>query len=102
MCVITDRLGKGVICEPCVDITAERVAKLFIQYVYARHRLLQAIVSDRGTQFVGLLWTRVCKLLKITRQLSTAYYPETDGSTERTNQNVEVYLRTFVNLAQDN
>ena len=33
--------------------------------------------------------------------MSTAFSPETDGSTERMNQVVEAFLREFVNHAQD-
>jgi hypothetical protein len=99
--VITDRLGKGVICDGLEDIQAETVAKWFVRNYYRRHYLPRAIVSDRGSQFTGLLWTRICNLLNIKRRLSTAYHPETDGSTERKNQELEAYLRTFVNHAQD-
>lgn len=98
--VITDRLGKGMICDGLPDITAETLARWFIRNFYRRHHLPKAIVSDRGTQFVGHFWARLCKLLKITRRLSTAFHPETDGSTERMNQTVETYLRMFVDHAQ--
>jgi Reverse transcriptase (RNA-dependent DNA polymerase)/RNase H-like domain found in reverse transcriptase/Integrase zinc binding domain/Chromo (CHRromatin Organisation MOdifier) domain len=101
MVVITDRLGKGTICDGLVDITAETVARWFLRTFYRRHYLPKAIVSDRGTQFVGHLWTRICSLLGIVRRLSTAFHPETDGATERMNQTVETYLRMFVNYAQD-
>jgi transposase InsO family protein len=102
MMVITDRLGKGVMLKAMRDIMVEIVAKWFAKTYYRRHRLPRAIVSDWGKQFVGALWGRVCKLLGITRRLSTAYYPETDGSTERMNQTIETFLYTFVDYDQVN
>lgn len=99
--VITDRLSKGVILEPCEDTRAETVAKIFIRGFYRHHGIPRAIVSDRGTQFVGQLWKRICTLLQIARRLSTAYHPETDGSTERMNQTIEAYIRIFTNYDQD-
>ncbi|MBW0548065.1 hypothetical protein O181_087780, partial [Austropuccinia psidii MF-1] len=50
------------------------------------------IVSDRGSLFVSSLLTNICQQLKISRDLSTAYHPETDGKTERVNQILEQYL----------
>ena len=47
--VITDRLSKGVILEPCSSLTIEVVAKTFVRVFYRQHGLLRAIVSDRGT-----------------------------------------------------
>ena len=100
--VITDRLSKGVILEPMVEITAAAVAGVFLRTFYRRHGLPVSIVSDRGTQFVSVLWARICQLLGIVRRLSTAYHPQTDGSTEQKNQVIEAYVRTFVSYAQDN
>ena len=100
--VITDRLGKGVIFEPLHTITALDVAQVILQTFYRHHGLPAAIVSDRGPQFVGAVWKRICQMLGIVRRVSTAYHPETDGSTERMNQTLETYLRTFTNYAQDN
>jgi hypothetical protein len=101
MLVLTDRLGKGVIFEPFDKMDAETLARKFIKIFYAHHGLPAAIVSDRGTQFVSEFWERICKLLKIKRRLSTAYHPETDGSTEKMNATLETYLRMFVDWAQD-
>jgi predicted aspartyl protease len=99
--VVTDRLGKGVKFKGLKDTKAETVAKWFVREYYPQHFLPRAIVSDRGSQFVGLLWSRMCQLLGIKRRLSTAYHPETDGSTERMNSTMETYIRTFCDYAQD-
>jgi len=42
------------------------------------------------------------KALGTTRQLSTAYHPQTDSQTERINQEVGTFLRHYVNYQQDN
>jgi hypothetical protein len=102
--VITDRLGKGTILleVPPDQWDAEGVANIFLARYIPFHWLPRGIVSDRGPQWVNMFWKRVCELLKIERRLSTAYHPETDGSTERRNQEIETYLRAFVAYTQEN
>ena len=101
--VITDRLSKGIILIPISPnlFDAEGLARVFIQHYLPHHWIRKAIVSDRGPQFVNSFWNIVCKQLNINQRLSTAYHPETDGSTERANQEVETYLRTFVTYEQN-
>lgn len=98
--VITDRLGKGVMYNAVADQTAEATAERFIQNYVRHHGLPKAITSDRGAQWVNAFWKHVCCLVGITRRLSTAYHPETDGSTERHNQEIEHFLRCFICYAQ--
>ena len=90
----------GGIINPYGTTTAEDVAATFIQHFLPIHGLSTAIVSDRGPQFIGQVWKRICATLNISRKLSTAYYPETDGSTERMNQNLEAYLSVFCAYSQ--
>jgi len=51
---------------------------------------------------LGEFWESLCKALGIKSEMSTAYHPQTEGPTKRTNQVLEGYLQNFVNYAQDN
>jgi hypothetical protein len=53
--VITDRLGKGVIFEDLPDIETKTVAERFIRCFYKYYGLSDAIISDRGGQFISYL-----------------------------------------------
>jgi len=57
-------------------------------------------VSDRGPQFVVELTRELNRILGIETRLSTAFHPQMDGQTERMNQELEQYLRFFVEHRQ--
>jgi transposase InsO family protein len=95
--VIKDQLSKGTILVPLERIEADNVAWAFVQEVYRLHGLPRLITSDWGTQFISELWGRVCKLLGVQRNLSTAFHPQTNGLTERANSDIEVVARTYAN-----
>ena len=99
--VVTDRLSKSIIVVPMKETCAIDVAQTLLEHIFQHHGLPTAIVSDRGTQFVSMLWTEVCRLVKITWRLSTAFHPETDGATERANQELETYLCIFTSFQQE-
>ena len=87
---------------PTTDqVTSEGTAKLYRDYVWKLHGLPIKIVCDRGPQFVSKFMKELNSLLGIQTSSSTAYYPQTDGQTERINQEVEQYLRLFINHRQD-
>ncbi|KAF9700524.1 hypothetical protein EKO04_001724 [Ascochyta lentis] len=73
--VVTDRLSKDIILVPLPDLSVKTVTRAFISNVVGHHWLPNAIVSDRGTQFLSDFWQTMCQLLKITRRLSTAFHP---------------------------
>jgi len=80
---------------------AKGVADTFLPEVWKLHGLPTEIISDMDAMFSGEFWESLCKMLGVKRPMSTVYQPQTDGQTERTNQVLEGYLRTFVNYDQD-
>ncbi|MBW0491598.1 hypothetical protein O181_031313 [Austropuccinia psidii MF-1] len=83
-------------------ITSLDLAQIFINHVFSKHGLSASIVSDRGSLFFSSFWTQLCQQLKISRDLSAAFHPETDGQTERINQILEQCLWIYVIYHQDN
>jgi transposase InsO family protein len=91
--VVTNWLTKGVKLEGLHDISAEAVAQRLFKRYYPIYGIPTAITSDRGPQFICDLWRHFCKLLNVEQRLSTAYHPQTDGATERMNQEIEKIIR---------
>ena len=71
---------------------AEGLAKLFRDHVWRLHRLPESIILDKGVQFAVGIIKELNNLLRIQTKLSTAYHSQTDGQTERINQELEQYL----------
>ena len=100
--MVVDRLTKMVRLIPTyTSLTSEGAARLYRDHVWKDFGLPESIISDRGTVFVSKFMEAVNNLLGIKTNVSTAYHPQTDGQTERVNQEVEQYLRIFVNYRQD-
>ena len=99
--VVIDRLSKSIIAVPMKETCAIDVVQTLLEHIFQHHGLPKAIVLDRGTQFVSMLWTEVCRLVKIIRRLSTVFHPETDAATERSNQELKTNLRIFTSFQQE-
>jgi len=65
------------------------------------HGLPESIILDRGSQFVAGLMQKLNGMLGIRSKLSTAFHPQTDGQTEKVNQELEQYLRMFIDHRQE-
>lgn len=74
------------------------MARVFVKEVVSKHSWPDEIVMDRDKLFVSRFWQALMKELDVKHKLSTAYHPQTDGQTERMNQVVEAYLRSYVNF----
>lgn len=100
--VVVDRFSKMVHIIPTTDtVTSEGMARLYRDNVWKLHGLPTQVISDRGPQFVSQFMKELNSILGIKISSSTAYHPQTDGQTERENQEVEQYLRLFINHRQD-
>ena len=75
-----------------MNITSEGIAKIYRDEVWKLHGIPRKILSNRGPQFASKFIEEFTKALGTTRQLSMAYYPQTDGQIERMNQEVRTFL----------
>jgi hypothetical protein len=82
------------------NVDAEGTVALFLKHVFSLHGLPDDVVSDRGVTFTAKFTQEILKALKIQQNLSTAYRPQTDGQTERTNAILEQYLQCYVDYQQ--
>ena len=65
-----------------INISSEGVAKIYRDKIWKLYRIPRKILSDQGPQFVSRFMEKFMKALRITRQLSMVYHPQTDGQTE--------------------
>ena len=102
ICVFVDRFSKQIHAVPTsVEVTALGMARLYRDHVFRHHGIPRKFIHDRGPQFESNFMRELYKLLGIEGNPSTAYHPQTDGQTERINQEIEQYLRIFINYHQN-
>ena len=100
--VVCDKMTKMAYFVPTTERTSvEGVTRLFQDNVWKLHGLPESIIIDRGAQFVAGMIRELNQMLGINTKLSTAYHPQTNGQTERMNQELEQYLRMFIDHHQE-
>jgi hypothetical protein len=100
--VYIDHYSKQVHVIPTTtEVDAEGIADIHYREIFRLHGIPTKIVSDRGPQFAARLMRALYHKLGITHALTTAYHPQSNGQTERANQEVEKHLRLFTNARQD-
>nr|GEX47605.1 putative reverse transcriptase domain-containing protein [Tanacetum cinerariifolium] len=70
-----ERKEDGVSCRT----NLEKLARLYINEIVARHGVPVSIIYDRNSYFTSRFWQSLHKALGTRLDLSTAYHPETDG-----------------------
>ena len=81
-------------------VTAEELARLFRDNMWKLHRLPKSVISDREPQFVAKLTRELNEILRIETRLLTVFHPQTDEQTEQINQELEQYLKFFMEYRQ--
>lgn len=99
--VVVDRFTKMAHFIPIDKRDSPTVAKAYLEQVWKCHGFPEYVVSDRDGTFTGQYFTDLYNFLGIMRFMRTAFHPQTDGQTERINQVIEAYLRSYCNYEQD-
>ncbi len=100
--VFVDKFSKLAHYVPTTtEISAPRLATLFIDNIVRLHGLPSNIISDRDPRFTSLFWKSLWKQLGTQLSMSTAFHPQSDGQTERQNRTLEQSLRAYTDYKQD-
>ena len=101
--VFIDKLTKMVHLAPTTtEVTARGTARLFFDHIFRLHGMPTSIISDRNSRFTSAFWKNLFQMVGTELSMSTAFHPQTDGQTERTNRTVEDMLRSYCDDHQRN
>ncbi|GKF00887.1 putative reverse transcriptase domain-containing protein [Tanacetum coccineum] len=78
------------------DYKMERLARLYLNEIVAKHGVPISIISSCNSRFTSRFWQSMQEALGTRLDTSTAYHPQTDGQSERTIQTLEDMLRAFI------
>ena len=71
------------------------IANLYHNAVYPNYGIPDAVISDRGPQFVSSFTHDLYSKSGIELKATTAYRPQSNGEAERVNQEIGMYLRMY-------
>ncbi|GJU62171.1 putative reverse transcriptase domain-containing protein [Tanacetum coccineum] len=92
--VIVDRLTNSAHFLPMrEDYKMDRLARLYLNEIVARHGVSILIISDHDSRFTSRFWQSMQEALGTRLDISTTYHPSTDGQSERTIQTLKDMLR---------
>ncbi|GJT15710.1 putative reverse transcriptase domain-containing protein [Tanacetum coccineum] len=78
----------------------DKLARLYLNRVVARHGIPASIICDRDGRFTSNFWRSFQKELGTDISMSIVYHPETDGQSDRTIQTLEDMLRSTKELCR--
>nr|GEU95565.1 hypothetical protein [Tanacetum cinerariifolium] len=78
------------------DYKMDRLARMYLNEIVARHGVSILIISDRDSRFTSRFWQSMQEALGTRLDISMAYHPQTDGHSERTIQTLEEMLKAYI------
>ena len=94
---IVDRYSKYVELVPInMKWGSEQIINALQTHIFKRYGYPRVIITDRDPRFTSKFMQEVANAFDIDMRYSTAYHPETDGQTERVNQEAIIILRHYV------
>jgi len=98
---MTDRLGADIQLAACnMNMTTEEFAAIFSDWWFCKNGCPSELITNCDKLFVSHFWKALMKLSGIKHKMSTAFHPQTDGSSEQTNKTVIQALRFHVEQNQ--
>ena len=97
---VINRFSKAVhfIALPKLPSSRE-TADLLVRHVFSLHCIPTDIVSDRAPQFTSQVWRAFCKVLDAPPSHSSGLHPQSNGQSERANQEMEAALRCITHAS---
>ncbi|GKF19484.1 putative reverse transcriptase domain-containing protein [Tanacetum coccineum] len=78
------------------DYKMDRLARLYMNEIVARHGVPISIILDRDSLFTSRFWQSMQEALGTRLDMSPAYHPQTYGQSESTIQTLEDILRACI------
>jgi len=91
--VIVDQFTKMIrLKATTTNISSEEITKIYRDEIWKIHGVPRMILSNRGSQFASKFMEDFTRVLGTKRKMSMAYRPQTNGQTERINQEIGTFL----------
>ncbi|KAL7298560.1 hypothetical protein TKK_0008334 [Trichogramma kaykai] len=90
-----DQLSKYCIAAPLPDMKTTTVADAFIKRLVCTFGSPRIIITDQSRNFVSQLMRRVAVRLRVKQVRTTALYPQSNGSLERSHHALCEYLKIY-------
>ena len=100
MVTVMDHFTKWAEAITLRNHTAGTVARALMQHVFSRFGFPLQLLTDRGSEFEGQLFTELCRHMEIDKLRTTAYRPAINGTVERYHRTLNSILGKIVSQNQ--